>query len=304
MRNNRKAFTLIELLVVIAIIALLLSVILPALRSAKNQAKLTICMSHQRQIVLALLAYQASNGDYPEHVAAVKRDPKGKGQWWDSPEMMAQNLATAAGNNSVVDGGYISEILRGYIDSPDVWFCPLSLITPETPITGKDGITRSFAQVFYNADPVNYPFVRWSFAAYWKFGGFATWSDTVVTSCNQPPYYGPGLPDDPEILRPGSRGKLMLSDVLKGYVNPTPQLWASNHPFKDSTKEALYYVKELKDSTYFTVDQNTAGSIAATEIGKLKLNAAFDDGHVERYTPDEGIRQASRGRFFLLPSWK
>lgn len=303
MHRKRKAFTLIELLVVIAIIALLLSVVMPALRSAKNQAKLTICMSHQRQIMLAILAYQTSNGDYPEHVAAVKTTPKGSAQWWDSPEMMAQNLATGNGA-SVVDGGYISEILGGYIDSPDVWFCPLSQIQPETQLTGRDGVTRTYGEVFYNADRVNHPFVRWSFASYWKFGGFATWTDAAVTARNQPPFYGPGLPSDPKILRPGSSGKLMLSDVLKGYVNTTPQKWASNHPFKESTKEAMYYTKEIQNPEFFTADQNMAGSIAAAEVGKLKLNAAYEDGHVKRYTPAEGIRQASRGRFFLLPSWK
>jgi prepilin-type N-terminal cleavage/methylation domain-containing protein len=47
--NRHKGFTLIELLVVIAIIALLLSIVLPALKKVKAQARKTICSSQLHQ---------------------------------------------------------------------------------------------------------------------------------------------------------------------------------------------------------------------------------------------------------------
>ena len=56
MKRN-KAFTLIELLVVIAIIALLLSIIMPALKKAKQQAKTIICRSNLKQWGLIWGAY-------------------------------------------------------------------------------------------------------------------------------------------------------------------------------------------------------------------------------------------------------
>ena len=61
---GESGFTLIELLVVIAIIALLVSVVLPALRAAKNAAKDTICLNHLNQIGKGALIYAEENDQY------------------------------------------------------------------------------------------------------------------------------------------------------------------------------------------------------------------------------------------------
>jgi prepilin-type N-terminal cleavage/methylation domain-containing protein len=59
-----KAFTLIELLVVIIIIAILASLLLPALANAKQQAIRTQCMSNQKQLALAQHMYTSDNRDW------------------------------------------------------------------------------------------------------------------------------------------------------------------------------------------------------------------------------------------------
>lgn len=91
---SRKGFTLIELLVVIAIIALLLSVLLPALKSAKIQAQAVVCISNLSGLSKAYHTYAAENDGKLIH-GNVPRYPKNYGvipsgsryyYWVDAPQ--------------------------------------------------------------------------------------------------------------------------------------------------------------------------------------------------------------------------
>ena len=59
--HKNRSFTLIELLIVIAIIGILLSLLLPSLFKARKKAQLAVCLSNQKQIGTAMMAYTVNN---------------------------------------------------------------------------------------------------------------------------------------------------------------------------------------------------------------------------------------------------
>ena len=61
---KKRIFTLIELLIVIAIIAILASMLLPALNKARSRAKNASCQARLKQVAAAAIGYTGDNGDF------------------------------------------------------------------------------------------------------------------------------------------------------------------------------------------------------------------------------------------------
>ena len=131
--SGRKAFTLIELLVVIAIIALLLSILMPALRKVKEQASGIVCMSNQKQFALAWAMYAAGeNGD-----KVVGGECKYPGNNDNGVPPWAMPPLSYDGSGAIVEedgnanltlehriNGFREGALFTYLDNPKIFNCP------------------------------------------------------------------------------------------------------------------------------------------------------------------------------------
>lgn len=144
MRPSRSAwgFTLVELLVVISIIALLISMLLPALGNARQAARNIGCLNHVRQLGMAFISYHAQNRDtYP---AWVYTNPDSSGvartnlRW---THLMGDLMGIKIKPDTSAEYSY------GYVPVRSVFVCPawpLKSVTADQKIIESVGVCYGY----------------------------------------------------------------------------------------------------------------------------------------------------------------
>lgn len=275
--KNRRAFTLIELLVVIAVIALLMSIVVPSLRKAKEVAKLIVCANNMNQTVKGVLAYAADNqGVLPPHPAERTNGTFSVANYLN----YHQGVAGWAEN----EGTYY--YLGGYLPLVDTFMCPL-------------GRTRDYSELQYQY--VNYKDsgegTNCSYNLYW--GG-----------------YSMAMLDGRQFTGPKGRGEtkasaqLLLSDSIYNWPGVAEDWWLAHRPrrgsglFKDYDRDPMYG----NYCASFWIYVPAPGSIPSTgrlptEMEELRMNAGYADGSVRRYTGQETM-MSSDGYFYIPQTWR
>jgi len=246
-------FTVIELLVVVAIIGLLLGILLPALRTARNQARRLIGSARQKSTAVSLGIYALDHDDrYPDSIATIGTEAN----WnWQEPMMLTGYRARSPRSHRAM-----SSYLGGYIDDPSVLYCPsaprkyryLEAVWQagdawDNPETGPSQDPASGTYCFY-----------WNYVGYLEAEGRLFRGPTRATDSGRLPLMGDYLGYDHHRNRGG---------------------FSSCEPIR----QASVVAGTPLSSAFWGRPADPNGP---PPLPSIRLNAVYVDGHAASYVPD------------------
>jgi len=240
--------------VVIAIVSVLMAILVPALSQARRQAASLLGMRNQREVANAANLFASDNADlYPDSVATV-----GFGtdwSWYDPVVLTGKKKRAPQMHRSM------SAYLHDYIPDARTVFCPSAPQQYKWLQQAWDaGDDWDNPDTDMPSDPVD-----GTYCYYWNYTGYLGGSREL--------FRGPAGP-----ASGGLHSQLLVSDYF-GYSHwRTPDSFASCEKLPGGN----ILPEQWLESAWWTAagDPNAA-------MPQVKLRAAYTDGHVETYYPNE-----------------
>jgi prepilin-type N-terminal cleavage/methylation domain-containing protein len=259
-----SAFTLVELLVVLSIVAMLMALLLPALRKVRRQARMIVGIGNLRQITAAADCFAADHSDmYPPSVATIGTDEA----WnWQEPTMLTGYLKrTPSVHRSM------SAYLYPYLEDGRTMFCP------NAPLRYKHlekawNACDDWDNPDTEADP---DAMIGTYCIYWNYVGYLGENEGL--------FRGPHGP-----VRGRRESRIVVSDYF-GYDH-----WRSLNAYGSCERFADAEVTEgtCISSAYWSRTRGPAGTPPDWNRLRVRLHAGYVDGHVESYYPAEAVPMA------------
>jgi prepilin-type N-terminal cleavage/methylation domain-containing protein/prepilin-type processing-associated H-X9-DG protein len=262
---RRAGFTLIELLVVIAVIAILMAILIPALRAVRQRGQAVVCASNLKQLSLALATYDQENATFPpgfDDFNYIPPSPPGgcvgnwlydkMGAWWF--HFLAPSLGTNFSRKSV-------------------FWCPSRTVQDPTPranvLCGNYGVNRAICK---DAPGV-------------MTGEFV------------------GKPLSAYRIRP-PEATLLIADSGYALISWRAATSISTAPLGHPNRQPSFYVPGLRTNKGRTLFPGSDEDAMDGRHPAKSVNAGFADGHVNTLKADDLLVEENGGSYInRSPLW-